>query len=203
MYIHNEETLLSALSGLTPQARVAFTAAAASRQLGNYEYYAQRFKPDVVSRPREISAELWDALQAGPVALDRWPAAVDELEALIPMESDDWIIVCHALADDALCSLAYALRALLTSEPQEAVWAARCAYDSVDQIAIRLLDVQTGLPDTEIAIRSHPIVQRELARQRRDLDLLAARSDASAIKALRNFAYAEASLTDAERAVLK
>lgn len=80
MYTHNEDALLSESSRLSPQARVAFATAAASRQLGNYEYYAQRFNPDAVSRPREIAADLWDALQAGPVALDHWPTAVDEQE---------------------------------------------------------------------------------------------------------------------------
>ena len=70
---------------------------------------------------------------------------------LLPAESDDWVIG-NALADDALSSLAYAIRCSLTPEPQEAAWAARRAYEAADQAAMRVLGVQPGLPNTEAAI---------------------------------------------------
>ena len=117
--------------------------------------------------------------------------------SLLPEESDDWVIG-HALADDALSSLAYAIRCLLTPEPQEAAWAARRAYEAADQSAIRVLGALAGSPNTEAAIKSHGFVQRELARQRMDLHLL--RTDS--VDEVQRKAFADQLLTAQEAAAL-
>ena len=91
--------------------------------------------------------------------------------SLLPEESDAWG-VGHALADDALSSLAYAIRCLLKAGPQESAWAARRAYEAADHAAISVLGISPGSPSAEAVIKSHSFVQRELERQRRDLALL-------------------------------
>ncbi|WP_230959198.1 DUF416 family protein [Burkholderia stagnalis] len=149
-------------------------------------------------RPREIAIQLWNTLSTDAVDRITWISALDEVMGLLPEENDDWVI-CHALADDALSSLAYAVRALLGPEPQEVAWAARRAYEAVDQAAIRTLGVQPGQPDTEITIKSHPFVQREISRQRRDFDLLIAKPGKDSIEMIRNYAFSEESLTDNEK----
>lgn len=201
MYSFDENTLVNELAKLSRHERIAFATAAATRQLGNYEWHARRFNAGKELRPREIAIQLWEALPTDSIDRTTWASTLDEVMGLLPEESDDWII-CHALAEDALSSLAYAVRALLMPEPQEVAWAARRAYEAVDQAAIRTLGVQPGLPDTEIAIKSHPLVQREIARQRRDLDLLLAKSGKDSIDAVRNYAFAEVLLTDKELALL-
>lgn len=175
MHSFDESALISELATLSTRARTAFAAAAATRQLGNYERFTRELKGGSGQRPREVACQLWADLQM--VAFDRvvWLARLDEMMSLLPEESDEWTIL-HALADDALSSLAYAIRCLLTPEPQEAAWAARRAYEAADQAAIRSAGVQPGLPNTEIVIMSHRFVQRELARQRNDLVLLRAES---------------------------
>jgi hypothetical protein len=92
--------------------------------------------------------------------------------------------------------MAYAIRCLLTPEPQEAAWAARRPYEAADQAAIRVLGVQPGLPNTEVAIKSHSFVQRELARQRQDLLLL----HDDAIDDVQRQAFTDELLTEQEAA---
>lgn len=165
----DENALVGELSALSRSARIAFSAAAATRQLGSYE----RFDHDVRSqkRPRELVVELWAAIQSSTVDHAAWSAKLEEVMALLPEDGDN-LALEDALAEDALSSLAYAIRCLLNPEPQEAAWAARRAYEAADQAAIRLLGVQPGLPSAEAEVLSHAIVQREISRQQRDLSLL-------------------------------
>lgn len=172
MYSFDENALIGKLGAQSSQVRIAFATAAATRQLRNYERFAHEFDPPSEQRPREIVTQLWAALKDGAVVdLAAWSAILDEVMNLIPEESDEWVIL-HAFADDALSTLAYAIRCLVTPDPQEAAWAARRAYEAADQAAIRFLDVQPGTPATELEINSHEIVQRELWRQQNDLALL-------------------------------
>jgi len=201
MYNFDENTLINDLGKLPRHERIAFATAAATRQLGNYEWYARKFNVGAESRPREIAMQLWNALAIDFIDRDTWNSALEEVMSLLPEENDGWVI-CHALADDALSSLAYAIRALLTEEPQEVAWAARRAYEAVDHAAIRMLGVQPGLPDTEIAIKLHPLVQREITRQRRDIDILFSKPGKGSISAVRNYALTEVLLTDEERTLL-
>jgi uncharacterized protein YjaG (DUF416 family) len=175
MHSFDENLLVDELERLSSKSQIAFAAAAATRQLTNYERFARDLDISNGQRPREIATELWTDLQAGTIDSALWSARLDEVMGLLPEESDDWVIG-HALADDALSSLAYSTRCLLSLKPQEAAWAARRAYEAADQAAICALGIQPGLPHTEAAIKSHEIVQRELSRQRRDLALLSVES---------------------------
>ena len=70
----------------------------------------------------------------------------------------------------------YAIRSLLTSDPQEAAWAAAAAYDSVDQATIWFLGIRPDSREAEATILSHPIVQREFVRQAEAIQFLIAGS---------------------------
>lgn len=197
MYSFDEDALLSELDPLPSQAWVAFAAAIATRQLRSYERLAIGLQEETAQCPREVVGQLWVDLRAATVDRDAWSQRLDEVMGLLPEESGDWRID-HALADDALSSLAYAIRCLLTPKPQEAAWAARRAYEAADQAAIRLLRAQPGLPRSEEAIKSHEFVQRELQRQRNDLSLLRAGS----VDEVQRQAFADELLTDQEAASL-
>lgn len=171
MHSFDEHVLVGELDALPGWAQIAFAAAAATRQLSNYERVALKQESESIHRPREIADHLWSDLRTSAIDHAAWSTRLEEVMGMLPEESDDWDI-SHALADDALSSLAYAIRCLLTPNSQEATWAARRAYEAADQAAIRILDVQPGLPNTEAAIKSHEIVQRELTRQRNDLSLV-------------------------------
>lgn len=150
------------------------------------------------SHPRKIVTELWETLKADTFESPAWTKCVDEILALLP-EEDTQRWLQFSLADDALASLVYAIRFILTPDTQEVAWAGRRAYEAADQAALRRLDIRPATTEGELAVLSHPIVQRELARQRRDLDILRQGPESEAIEKLRALAFSETLLTDAEQ----
>lgn len=165
MHQYDEQALVSAFAKLEADCLVAFATAAATRQLPVYEYFMKDAGGVDCIRPRSITARLWNSLTQ-PVDAACWTGLLEEVMSLIPDEGT------APLADDSVSSLAYAIRCLLNPDPQEAAWAARRAYEAADQAAIWDLDVQLGLPETEAALQAHVFVQRELAHQALDLQLL-------------------------------
>jgi hypothetical protein len=166
----DEKELILSLTSLPSSKLTAFAIAAATRQLTSYERFASKFGLENFQRPREVIDRLWADQQSEVSDRPLWSGLLEEVLALIPEEGDGepWSID-HSLADDALSSLAYAIRCHLAPDPQEAAWAARRAYEAADQAAIRALDVQPGSSMVEAEIRAHAFVQRELERQREDL----------------------------------
>jgi uncharacterized protein YjaG (DUF416 family) len=172
MHTFNENDLTVALEQMPDQARVAFAAAVATRQVASWERFVRHEQRAGGARPVEILVELWAGVRGFELDSVDWTTRLQEVMELLESLSDNGTTM-QSLAEDSLASLAYAIRCRLTLNPQEAVWAARRAYEASDQAVIRLLNIQPGSPDTEVAIVSHAIVQRELIRQRQDLGLLA------------------------------
>jgi uncharacterized protein YjaG (DUF416 family) len=75
-------------------------------------------------------------------------------------------------AQEAITCIAYALRAILSDDPQEAAWAAQCGYEAVDHYVIEQLALDVNREGSSETIQSHPVVQRELDRQEEVLQLL-------------------------------
>jgi uncharacterized protein YjaG (DUF416 family) len=159
MYVFDESRLVRELEVLPPLVRISFASAAATRLLSSYERFANSLRKSEAKYPREIAIHLWNDLRSSEVDRINWQIRLNEVMGLLPEESDDWE-VSHAFADDAISSLAYAIRCLLVTDPQEAIWAARRAYEAADQAAIRMLGVQPGLLHTEAAVSSIDEVQR-------------------------------------------
>lgn len=196
----SEANLLSSLSGMEDRAMVAFAAACATRQLSCYEAYAAKFATPCAQEMGKYVAQVWEAIEhAGASDID-WQQSLESIMNLAPGESDSWTPL-HAYADDAIASLAYSVRCLIKKDAQEAAWAARRAYESVDQAAIKALNPELNGPESEARIRSHPVVQRELQRQLRDLQLLRGEEMPSGIQHVRSMAYQERVLEESEMLV--
>jgi Protein of unknown function (DUF416) len=123
---------------------------------------------------------------------------IEELMALIPQEDvthGQWRQVVTN-AQNAGMSAIYALRTKLSGKPQEAVWAARVAYEALDNLVINTEGIDTNNPGEEARVLSHPLVQAELDRQWRDLEDLAssARGTGEVIERVRERAKADASV---------
>lgn len=58
-------------------------------------------------------------------------SAREVAEALVPFEDDDWVLE-SGYAQNGIAAIAYAVRAWLSDDPQEAVWAARQVYEAAD-----------------------------------------------------------------------
>lgn len=95
--------------------------------------------------------------------------AEEELLAAMPHEDANPDFP-SAVAEDAAAAVVFALRMLRDGDPQNAVWAARRAYDTADRAVLSTLNVGEVGDSEEVYILQHPIVQTELQRQSRDLD---------------------------------
>jgi uncharacterized protein YjaG (DUF416 family) len=148
--------------------------------------------------PNALERALEDVWIDPGLAHDReeFEQRVEELMLLIPQEEGSrqpWTQEATN-AQHAGMSAVYTLRAKLAGEAQEAAWAARVAYEALDNFVINSENIDTNKPGEEQRVLSHPLVQAELDRQHRDLDeLRAGRQDPAVLIArLRERARGEA-----------
>jgi len=190
----DEASLLKQLTHLPAVSRLVLALCCTTRQSGAYEHFAERFAPETQSYVKGIIVQLWDMVVGDEFDKTDWEVVLEKVMELLPEEQEQWEPFL-VYAEHAISSLAYTIRCLLKSEAQEAVWAARRAYEAADQAAIRDLGVQTGSADSEARILAHPIVQRELQRQERDLRLLQSTSSRQTLNALKISAFSESTLS--------
>lgn len=198
LHTFDEIQLSAELAKLQGKGRMAFAAAVACRPLGACERFAGPLGLASAGRPREIAVQLWSALQGDTSERTTWVAALEEVMNFLPQAPDaapDTVSFAHGLVDDALSSLVYAIRCLLSPDADEAAWAARCACEAAGRAALQALRLQAGTSQAEAQVQAHPWVQRELERQRRDLSALLADRSAAAIRVLQQRSAAEELLT--------
>ena len=122
-----------------------------------------------------ILQDSWEDVQdAVPPDSQKLLSRIGLAMSLIPSERDSkpWIPQ-QAWAEDAGAAIVYALRCLLTGQSQEGAWAARSAYTALDHFVRSQQDKNASQAGAEEQVLSHPLIQAELLRQRRDLDQLA------------------------------
>ncbi len=169
----NEMTLIAKLRQLTVQRQSLFAALVATRLSVAYEIYAH--DAGLSSQAfRAASDYLWRQIERDiPVNGIEIDAQIELVTALI--SDEDSSRTCTAQADDAVAALAYALASVKNANPQEAAWAARRAYECVDDLVISREDVEIG-GAAEERILQDPLIQTELVRQQRDLETAAVSS---------------------------
>lgn len=160
----NEADLAEQLSKLPTTVRTAFAAACAQRMVHAYSAFAD---PEALN---QILTSLWNDLNNGhPMSDSQLDAQIEAAMALIPQDEDEWI-PGQGAAEDAAASLTYALQCRRNGSVQAAVWAARRAYDALDEHITNREDIDINSRDGEERILKHPLMQSELSRQARDLD---------------------------------
>ena len=166
----DEINLAEKLTRLSPLLRAAFAAACAQKLAHAYSTYAIRSNrdPEVLNH---VFALLWNDLNGTTRSDDELESQIETAMALIPKEEDEWIAE-QAAADDAAAALAYALRCRRDGSVQDAVWAARRAYNALDDYIITQENIDTHIAGGEERILNHPLMQTELFRQARDLEEL-------------------------------
>lgn len=160
-----EEQLRDQLSALPRPSRIAFAAACAAR----LENTARNLTIDdrlELPLSRAIGG-IVAYLECGS-PFDTKSAEKDLLLA-IPDEDANPDFP-FAVAEDAAAAAVFALRAMRSDDTQDVAWAARRAYDTSDREALGALNVGAVGESGERYVLHHPIVQRELQRQLRDLE---------------------------------
>lgn len=166
--LHYDETaLVRDLARMESASRAAFAAACAERLFPAYVEFCERAgrgNRDALAGSLE---RVWRHLFGDPMSSEQVRAERDRCVALVPGEDDPPWFPEQAYADDACAAVTYALRTLDTGEPQEAAWAGRRAYEAADHHVVHRLGVEG-----ESEVLAHPIVQAEISRQLRDIDVL-------------------------------
>ena len=109
--------------------------------------------------------------KASAVAIRRLSPPTDPREGQWVAEQDP--------GEDAAAATAYAFRCRKSGNSHEAPWSARRAFEALDRYVSEIDNIDWSVPDPKLReltltrILSHPLVQAELARQRRDLEELA------------------------------
>jgi hypothetical protein len=169
--LHFDETQLAAnVERLPHQLRAAFASACAERLMPAYLAFSNRSRRGNGAALKGILTRLWDDLAGDRMKDSEVQSKIDACMALIPREDDGPWSTEQASAEDAGASVGYALRCRKSGRAQEAAWAARRAYEALDHYAINRGDIDTNKPGSGERVLGHPVVQAELARQRRDLD---------------------------------
>ncbi len=165
---HDEEDLWKQLERMPNRLRVAFATACAQRQVPNYVRFTEvagQGHPDVLI---DVLNCLWDDLLGRLATEPKLRQQLDACMSLLPEES----AACDGLeyyAEDAVSAATYAIEARLFSDIQPVIWAARRAYNALDEFAGSESPGGAIDQEEEERILSHPLVQAELRRQRADL----------------------------------
>jgi len=193
----DEARLISEIRHLPAPLRVAFAAACAERQMSAYRQFEERRRR---ASPNALDLALQDvwAHPDQPQDPEELEQQIESLMSIVPQEDDiegPWNQDATNAQNAGMAAI-YALRTKVRGDPQEAAWAARVAYEAVDNFVINSEDIDTNTPGEELRVLAHPLVQAELTRQRIDLeDLRAHASEAlpTAVARVRNRATADSS----------
>lgn len=163
----DEVALTRALSQLPGRRASAFAAACASRLAHDVTSLQAGSQSDRLLI--DAQSLLWRAIESG-VSLDTSPMEEMLLDAM-PNEDDDNSFEA-AVVEDAFSATIYAMRSIYVDSSQNAAWSARRSYETADRYASIFLNDPEYSDVAEEKILNHRIVQLELQRQERDLNLV-------------------------------
>jgi hypothetical protein len=127
---YDEARIAEVCGTLDRSARTAFAAACAERLWPLVERYGSvtpLAENDIPTLRRALDAA-WRAASGSDEDLAQ---ARDVAESMVPFEDENWTVEA-GYAQNAIAAIAYASRAWLSDDPQEAVWAARQLYEAAD-----------------------------------------------------------------------
>lgn len=171
MLKYDEKLLKLRLEPLDRSAKTAFAAACAQRLMPLYDRYARQVgDSSLQQRLAVIVSAAWAAASGRYVEASRLEA---DAESMVPDEDDEGWTAGRAYAGNAAAAAAYALRAWLTDDPQEAVWAARQLFDAADLAYFQANPGVSFVTEEENkASLESPVVQSAISAIQRDLEAI-------------------------------
>ena len=172
-YIFDKNSVKKRLTLLPINLRILFAVTCAERLFPAYERFSAKTGSGNVDFLRRILDKLWMGLLGVQEYSDQIIAAdLQHCMLLVPKESDGEWSNEQAWAEDAVACLAYSLRTRISGDAQEAVWAAGRVYEAVGYYVLHASGNSFKLPNDEVRVLDHPLVQAELVRQERDMSEL-------------------------------
>ena len=167
MTAYDEAQLGLRLGSLDRTQRTAFAAACAERLWPLVDRYSRVTGKGDVQALRSALDGAWHA--ANGVAVSDLARMQERVEGMVPVDDGEWVFEM-GYGQNAIAAIAYAIRAWLTNDPQEAVWGARQVYEAAD---IAAQQASPGLPlnepGTEDSLAEATVVQVALAGLAEDL----------------------------------
>lgn len=163
--------LMKRLEKLDSRRQLAFGAACCERLLPNYNAFQEDTGWGSIRPIQDALNLVWSSVGGQQPGFGEVKHVLNECESVGP-DSDDFESLYTGFAQDtcfAVCSL---LDYLLNSNPERVVQAATYATDSVDLFVQELENMVPNDPELEQKILAHPLMQRELAQQEKELQMI-------------------------------
>lgn len=159
------------ISHLPKEAHLAFLLSLAERLLLNYVAFSREERWGDAQALRAAVDLGWTALKGADMDEATITRALTSCEAVTP-DTENFKSQFASAALDAAVTAALVLEFIKHSDSEKVIEAASLAHDTVDMFVQEREDWDPQDPDLERKILSHPLMQRELRRQREDLDFL-------------------------------
>jgi uncharacterized protein len=165
------DVLRDRVQRLGSEGRLAFVLSCAERLSPNYSAFSVHHKWGDTSVLRSSIDFGWRALQKHRVPNDIIHEYISRCEAVTP-DTEDFDSEYVSAALDAVICGTYVLQLLLDDDSELVVNAASLAHDTVDMYLRGIVPSTGNTSNIEDEVLLHPLMQRELCRQREDVELL-------------------------------
>jgi len=167
----NGERLKKRLIQFDSKRQLAFAAACCERLLPNYLVFNEESGWGDITTLRNALDQVWAFLEGqGPSSQEIEDIAAS-CDAVTP-DSEDFGSVYADLAQDACLAISNLLSYLFEGGVEKVVYAVTYATDSVDLYVQEAGDMDPNDPELEQKILTHPLMQRELAQQEKELEMI-------------------------------
>lgn len=163
---YDEPTLVRRLGKLSFAAQCTFAACCAQRLSPAYPIFARALDGKSPNALNEALSSIWAGILP-PIERAAFQRLEKQILSLHP--TDEEYSRVSPYAEDAVCAAAYTVRTALMNDAQQAAYAARCAFNATDTLINDAVDFDWNSPGVEDRMLACSVVQRELARQERDL----------------------------------
>lgn len=168
MSAFNGAALKKRLRRLDSKRQLAFGAVCCERMLPNYLAFQQDAGWGDLTPVRKALDCVWASLYGQPLNSQEIRKVTASCEAAAP-NSEDFVSLYVTSVQDACFAVCGLLEYLLESDVGKVVQAATYATDSVDLYVQEIENMVPNDPQLEQKILTHPLMQRELAQQEKDL----------------------------------
>jgi uncharacterized protein YjaG (DUF416 family) len=169
---YDEQQVIDRLHRVSQWSRGVFAASCAQRLLSASVSLLERQGKAPDHELADVLERLWSDLEGRQMSKSELEQNLERCMCATYHHEDKQGVAKYEVAEDTVAAVAYALRCRLNGQEQEAAWAARRVYEALDEYVITSDGIDINRPRGELRVLSHPVVQAELIRQRRDMDEL-------------------------------
>lgn len=171
----NEDELKQKLIMLPFWKQLAFLLVVCQRLLPSFRAFSTETGFEGKSDLSDLLMKAWNSL-LNDVSSANFSSEEALAESLAP-DTEDFNTILVSSALDAAIAISLLMKAFRDQQTDTIIEAVTLACDSVDMYVQELENISPADPDLEERILSHELMQKELKRQREDLEFLCALDD--------------------------